>query len=219
MTVDTGREYYYKTIACNAAGVCSGWTSQVNKKSSLSKPTLSASVTAVNIATDEQKREFVSELKDIIYSAETQFVNDSFNRENEVDGHALKQTTSIEFYIEFNLAGKIIAFFATNNALKFEYTGSGLDKSQIQDYVKPLSNDSKLTLTVGASDGATGYVIQRSTKKSSGFKKIADTTDLSYNDNKAKSGKTYWYRVRAYRLVGTKRVYSGYTKPIKATIK
>ena len=249
-TVNTGTTYYYKVRACNAAGVCSGWTSQVNKKASLSKPTLSAGVTAVNIATDEQKREFVSELKDIIYSAETQFVNDSFNRENIVDGHVmnigyfslngkslvknvkidrinnsepfykeLKQTTSIEFYIEFNLAGKIIAFFATNNALKFEYTGSGLDKSQIQDYVKPLSNDSKLTLTVGASDGATGYVIQRSTKKSSGFKKIADTTDLSYNDNKAKSGKTYWYRVRAYRLVGTKRVYSGYTKPIKVTVK
>ncbi len=249
-TVNTGTTYYYKVRACNAAGVCSGWTSQVNKKASLSKPTLSAGVTAVNIATDEQKREFVSELKDIIYSAETQFVKDSFDRENVVDRHVmnigyyslngkslvknvkidrnnnsepfykeLKQTTSIEFYIEFNLAGKIIAFFATNNALKFEYTGSGLEKSQIQDYVKPLSNDRKLTLTVGASDGATGYVIQRSTKKNKGFKKITETTDLSVEDNGAKTGKTYWYRARAYRLVGTKRVYSGYTKPIKVTVK
>ncbi len=122
-TVDTGRVYYYKTRACNALGVCGGWTGYVSKKTSLSKPKLSA-----------------------------------------------------------------------------------------------VSNE-KVTLTITSVDGATGYVIQRSTKKSSGFKNITSSTDLSYEDNNVKVGKTYYYRVRAYRVISTKKVYGGYTKPIKVVVK
>ena len=42
---------------------------------------------------------------------------------------------------------------------------------------------------------------------------------LFVEDNGVKAGKTYWYRIRAYRVVGTKKVYSGYTKPIKVVVK
>ncbi len=136
-TVEPGTTYYYKTRACNALGVCSGWTGQVNKKTGLSKPTLSG-VPEVTVSVNEEGKEIK--------------------------------------------------------------TG-------------------KVTLTVGSVDGATGYVIQRSTKKNKGFKNITETTNLSVEDNGVKAGKTYWYRIRAYRVVGTKKVYSGYTKPIKVVVK
>ncbi len=136
-TVNTGTTYYYKVRACNAAGVCSGWTSQVNKKTSLSKTTI--------------------------------------NSNKEI-------TTSLD-----------------ENGKEIK-TG-------------------KVTLTLSSVDGAYGYEIQRSNKKSSGFKKVTDITDLSYEDNNVKVGKTYYYRARAYRLIGTKKVNSGFTKIIKVTVK
>ena len=60
--------------------------------------------------------------------------------------------------------------------------------------------------------GATGYEIYRSTKKKTGYKKIAVTKKTSYKNKKLKSGKTYYYKVRAYRKVKGKKVYSAYSK-------
>ena len=54
--------------------------------------------------------------------------------------------------------------------------------------------------------GASGYIIYRKTGSES-YSKIATTTALSYLDMTAKSGKTYYYAVRAYNG----KVLSGYT--------
>lgn len=45
---------------------------------------------------------------------------------------------------------------------------------------------------------ATGYYIYRSTKKSSGFKKIDTVLGTSYTDKGLTKGKTYYYKVEAY---------------------
>ncbi len=60
-------------------------------------------------------------------------------------------------------------------------------------------------------NGAKGYVIYRSTKKNSGYKKIKTITSsktLSYVDSGLKNGKTYYYYVKAYAKSGGKTVYS-----------
>lgn len=63
--------------------------------------------------------------------------------------------------------------------------------------------------------GADGYVIYRSTKKNSGFKqvqKIKKGKTTSFTQKKIKKGKKYYYKIRAYRNVDGKKVYSaGYT--------
>ena len=47
-------------------------------------------------------------------------------------------------------------------------------------------------------EGATKYYVYRSTKKSSGYKKVATVEDgESYTDSKAKKGTTYYYKVVA----------------------
>jgi len=79
--------------------------------------------------------------------------------------------------------------------------------------------NSKVTLTVNPVDGAEGYVIQKSTKNAKkGFKNLADTTELTVEDTNVKQGKTVYYKVRAYRLVNGKKVYSGYSKVIKVKV-
>ncbi len=125
-TVDTGKTYYYRSKACNDAGVCSGWSKVSGKvKASLSKP-------ALNVASLEP---------------------------------------------------------------------------------------AKVTVTIGAVEGAEGYEIQKSTKSAKkGFKKLTDVTETTFEDTAVTTGKTVYYKVRAYRLVNGKRVFSGYTKVVKVKV-
>ncbi len=67
---------------------------------------------------------------------------------------------------------------------------------------------------------ATGYVIYRSTKKNSGYKKIATLTSkakVSYTDKTVKKNKTYYYRIKAYRTLDKKTFYG--VKSVRVKIK
>lgn len=64
---------------------------------------------------------------------------------------------------------------------------------------------------------ADGYKVYRSIKKKTGYKCIATLkkrSKVSYTDKKVKSKKVYYYKVRAYRKIGKKTIYSGYS-PVK----
>ena len=62
--------------------------------------------------------------------------------------------------------------------------------------------------------GAKGYVIYRSTKKSKGYKKIKTVSSKTskFTNKKLKKGKKYYYKVRAYKKSGKKKIYSAYSK-------
>lgn len=60
-------------------------------------------------------------------------------------------------------------------------------------------------------EGATKYYVYRSTKKSSGYKKVATVEGESYTDKKAKKGTTYYYKVIAVSE-NTSSAYSNYAK-------
>ena len=67
-----------------------------------------------------------------------------------------------------------------------------------------------------------GYVIYRKTGKNGSYKKIktvANKKSNRYTDKTAKKGKTYYYRIRAYRLLDGKKVYGSYTQNIKVKAK
>lgn len=60
-----------------------------------------------------------------------------------------------------------------------------------------------------------GYEIYRSTKKNSGYKKIATikkAKTITYTDKKLKPNTKYYYKFRTYKTVGGKKIYSDYTK-------
>lgn len=62
--------------------------------------------------------------------------------------------------------------------------------------------------------GANGYKVYRSTKKNGKFKAVKTIKKgktVKFVNKKLKKGKRYYYKVRAYRTVGKKKVYSGYS--------
>lgn len=63
---------------------------------------------------------------------------------------------------------------------------------------------------------ATGYELYRSTNPTTGFTKIAATTNYYYVNTGLTTGTTYYYKVRAYRTVAGKTVYSGFASTLNA---
>lgn len=88
---------------------------------------------------------------------------------------------------------------------------------------KPVLSKTAITLKAGKKKatiswkkvaGASGYKIYRSTKKGSGYKCVKTVTKAStskYVNKKLKGGKRYYYKIRAYRTVNGKKVYSSYS--------
>lgn len=62
--------------------------------------------------------------------------------------------------------------------------------------------------------GANGYEVYRSTSKSGTYSKVKIVTNgstTSYTNSNLTKNKVYYYKVRAYRTVSGKKVYSSYS--------
>lgn len=78
--------------------------------------------------------------------------------------------------------------------------------------VKAVSADhDKVKVTWNKVSQAAGYEVYQNSKK------ITDVKTNSYTKTKLTTGTKYTYKVRAYKLNGTKKVYSGYSKNVTAT--
>ena len=67
-------------------------------------------------------------------------------------------------------------------------------------------------------NGANGYRVFRAASKKGKYKVIKTITKgkiVKFTDKKVKSRKNYYYKIRAYREVGKKKIYGGYSKIIK----
>ena len=74
------------------------------------------------------------------------------------------------------------------------------------------TSKSKVKLKWGKVSGASGYLLQRSTGGSyKTIKTIKKGSTVSYTNTGLKSKKTYKYRIRAYKIVRGKKVYSSYS--------
>ena len=51
------------------------------------------------------------------------------------------------------------------------------------------------------------------------YKKIGDTKKLNLTKKSLKKGKTYYFKVRAYKTLNKKKTYSAYSVKVKAKIK
>lgn len=78
------------------------------------------------------------------------------------------------------------------------------------------------TLKWKKTSGVTGYEIYMSTKKKSGFKKVATVKSASkvkYTKKKLTSKKTYYFKIRSYTTKNSQKSYSNYTSVKKVKIK
>lgn len=97
---------------------------------------------------------------------------------------------------------------------KGSYTGSVKKTFKIQLQTPTLktvnksgTTDAKLIWKKSAN--AAGYEVYRATGNS--WKKIETVKSTSYINKKLKKGSTYKYKIRAYKIVNGKKVYSGYS--------
>ena len=78
--------------------------------------------------------------------------------------------------------------------------------------IKSISSGKKsLKLTWNKVSGASGYEVYRATSQKGTYKKVKTTTSTSFLEKKLSSKKKYYYKVRAYRTVNKKKVYSSYS--------
>lgn len=87
--------------------------------------------------------------------------------------------------------------------------------------VKAKVKKRTLTLTYSKESKASGYEIYRATKKNGKYKKVATikkakTTKKVFK--KMKKG-TYYYKVRAYKSAGKKKIYTDYSKTVRVKVK
>ncbi len=69
---------------------------------------------------------------------------------------------------------------------------------------------------------ASGYEVYRADKKKGKFKKIATVKKgsvVKYTNKRLKKKKSYYFKVRAYRVSGKKKVYGKYSSTVKVTVK
>ena len=90
----------------------------------------------------------------------------------------------------------------------------GLEKFKARSKMTTLKGKKAIKLTWSVPEGVDydGFEVFRSTKRYSGFgtKPFWTTTKTSYTNNKGlEEGKTYYYKVRAFKVVNGEKVYSG----------
>ena len=67
--------------------------------------------------------------------------------------------------------------------------------------------------------GVTGYEVYRTTTKTGTYTKVATVKTTSYKNTGLKSGETYYYKVRAYKTVGSTKIYGNYSAVYTITTK
>lgn len=90
--------------------------------------------------------------------------------------------------------------------------------------LRSVKNTAKRTITVKwqVDNSVSGYEIYRSTRKKTGYKKIYTVKGAYYDGMrnwKLKKKKTYYYKVRAYKVVDGKKYYGAFSKVKFAKVK
>ena len=81
-----------------------------------------------------------------------------------------------------------------------------------------LLSSSSSNISWGTVSGATGYEVWRSTSSTGTYSLVSTTAITNYTNTGLTSGTTYYYKVRAYTLVGTTKVYGNYSSIVSGKL-
>ena len=126
------------------------------------------------------------------------------------------------FTYTYQITGSKQMVTVTVNVDKTEMVSNVLSLDKVATLTTKSKAYNKVTLTWSGVDGATGYRVYRSTSKTRGFKKIKSITSSSkvtYTNSNIACGTTYYYKVRAYRLVDGNYYFGAYSPVVSAKAK
>lgn len=99
---------------------------------------------------------------------------------------------------------------------------SATTKPGIVKISKIIATSKKTTIRWAKVAKASGYEVYRSTSKNGTYKKVATVKSaktLTTTDSKVKAATTYYYKVRAYKVVDKTKLYGAYSKPEAVKVK
>ncbi|PEJ56339.1 hypothetical protein CN692_18580, partial [Bacillus sp. AFS002410] len=73
------------------------------------------------------------------------------------------------------------------------------------------AGSSSVKLTWSKVSGATGYEIVKATSKTGSYSHLTSVTTTDYTNIGLSKGKTYYYKIRSYKMVGSQKVYGDWT--------
>lgn len=95
-----------------------------------------------------------------------------------------------------------------------------INKIQVPNDIKANSKSyNSITVKWNEVGSVDGYQVYRATSKNGTYslrKTVESGSTLSYTNTKLTTGKTYYYKVRAYKIVDGKKVYSEFSKVVSA---
>lgn len=90
-------------------------------------------------------------------------------------------------------------------------TAASVDISAVKLSLSVSASATKVKLSWNKADGVSGTAIYRAAKKDGSYKKIGETEKHSYTDKGLKFKKTYYYKIRAYKVSDSSREYGAYS--------
>ncbi len=202
----TGKTYYYKVRAVNGKkkGKFSSVKSAVPKlKKVTNLKTVSQSYSSCKVSWDKVN----GAKKYQVYRSST----------NKSGSFKLVKTTSQRSYTDTGLTTNKNYYYkvrAVRDSKKgdFSLVKSAIPKlTQVKGVNVEASSYKSALITWDKVSGASGYKIYRATSKSGTYSLIKTTKEASFENVKLTQGKTYYYKVRAYRTVNGKTIYSAYS--------
>ncbi|MFP5108799.1 SpoIID/LytB domain-containing protein [Neobacillus sp. C211] len=211
-SLNTGTAYYYKVRAYKTVtpSVYSGYSSVVSAKPVLATPSsakatssaynsIKTSWTAVSGASGYEVYRATSSTGSYYYAGST--TSTSFNNSGLV--------TNTPYYYKIR-AYRMVGSTKVYSNLSAVVFAKPLPSVPANFKAARVSSTS-FKLTWSAVAGASGYELYRATSSSGTYTLLKSTTSLYYTNSGLTRGRTYYYKLRAYRMVGKTKVYSGWT--------
>ncbi|WP_180247630.1 SpoIID/LytB domain-containing protein [Bacillus sp. AFS031507] len=211
-SLNTGTAYYYKVRAYKTVtpSAYSGYSSVVSAKPVLATPSsakaassaynsIKTSWTAVSGASGYEVYRATSSTGSYYYAGST--TSTSFNNSGLV--------TNTPYYYKIR-AYRMVGSTKVYSNLSAVVFAKPLP-SVPANFKSARVSSTSFKLTWSAVAGASGYELYRATSSSGAYTLLKSTASLYYTNSGLTRGRTYYYKLRAYRMVGKTKVYSGWT--------
>lgn len=204
-SVTAGKTYYYKVETIMKAGGVTGYAGDSDavsgktvKKTAINY-VVSAGSTTLEINWKEVSGAYGYRIKRSTKKNGTYETIATLKGKTKTTYQDKKVKTGKTYYYKVETINRVnkVKGYSGNSAVM---SGKTLAKTSVTKVKSTAS--SKIELTWKKVSGASGYQIYRSTKKSGSYKKIAEVSgagNTKFTDTSVVGGKTYYYKIRAYR--------------------
>jgi fibronectin type 3 domain-containing protein len=209
----TGSTYYYKVNAYRLVGTAKVYGSQTAALGARVVPPTPVSLAATSPSYNSIKLTWGA-----VYGANGYSV---YRATSATGTYALLTTITTNTYTNVSLATgttyyyKVNAYRLVGTTKVYGSQCAAVGRKVVPATITTLTavrySATSIKISWGAMSGASGYEIYRSTSATGTYTLVTTLTAISYINTSLVTGTTYYYKVRAYRLVGTTKVYADFS--------